>query len=137
MFYVLVSHCICVYHLFTHSSVDGHLGCFHVLAILSSAAVNIAVHVSFQIMVFSGYMPRSGTDGSYDNSIFRLRAVHTILGYPGGSVVKSLPTKQETQVWSLGREDSLEKEMATHSSILAWKISWIEEPEVTKESGMT
>ena len=35
---------------------------------------------------------------------------------------------QETQVWSLGQEDPLEKEMATHSSILAWKISWIEEP---------
>ena len=45
-----------------------------------------------------------------------------------GSVVKSLPTIQETQVVSQGEEDSLEKEMATHSSILAWKISWPEEP---------
>ena len=35
---------------------------------------------------------------------------------------------QETQVWSLGQEDSLEKEMATHSSILAWKIAWKEDP---------
>ena len=35
---------------------------------------------------------------------------------------------QETQVWSLGQEDPLEKEMATHSSILAWEISWTEEP---------
>ena len=35
---------------------------------------------------------------------------------------------QETWVWSLGQEDSLEKEMATHSSILAWEISWSEEP---------
>ena len=61
-----------MYHLFTHSSVDGHLGCFHVLAILSSAAVNIAVHVSFQIMVFSGYMPRSGIDGSYGTSVFSM-----------------------------------------------------------------
>ena len=41
--------------------------------------------------------------------------------------VKSLPTMRETQVPSLGREDSLEKEMTTHSSILAWKIPWIEE----------
>ena len=82
-------------------------------------------------------MPRSKIAESYDNSIFSLRAIHTILGYPGGSVVKSLPTKQETQVWSLGREDSLEEEMATHSSILAWKISWTEESDVTKESGMT
>ena len=42
--------------------------------------------------------------------------------------VKRLPTMQETQGQSLGREDLLEKEMATHSSILAWKIPWTEEP---------
>ena len=43
-------------------------------------------------------------------------------------MVKNLPAVQETQVWSLGREDSLEKGMAAHSSILAWRISWREEP---------
>ena len=43
-------------------------------------------------------------------------------------VVKPLPTVRETQVQSLGREDLLEKEMATHSSILAWRIPWMEEP---------
>ena len=42
--------------------------------------------------------------------------------------VKHLPTMRETQVQSLDREDLLEKEMATHSSILAWKIPWMEEP---------
>ena len=42
--------------------------------------------------------------------------------------VKRLSTKQETWVQSLGREDLLEKEMATHSSVLAWEISWTEEP---------
>ena len=42
-------------------------------------------------------------------------------------MVKSLPVIQETQVWSLGQEDPLEKEIATHSSILAWKIPWMEE----------
>ena len=66
-----------MYHIFIHLSVDGHLGCFHEVAIVNSAAMNIGVHVSFQIMFFSGYM---------------------------------------------------EKEMATHSSILAWKIPWMEEP---------
>ena len=43
-------------------------------------------------------------------------------------MVKNLPAVQETQVTSLGWEDPLEKEMATHSSIIAWKISWTEEP---------
>ena len=50
------------------------------------------------------------------------------MGLPGVSVVKNPPPKQETQVQSLGQEDALEKEMATHSSILAWKIPWTEEP---------
>ena len=43
-------------------------------------------------------------------------------------MVKHLSTMRETRVWSLGREDPLEKEMATHSSILAWKIPWMKEP---------
>ena len=41
---------------------------------------------------------------------------------------KNLPAKQETWVWSLGWEDPLEKRMATHSSILVWRIPWTEEP---------
>ena len=45
-------------------------------------------------------------------------------------MVKNLPAKQETQVWSLGQEDSLEKGMATHSSILASSIPWTKEPDV-------
>ena len=49
-------------------------------------------------------------------------------GFPGGSVVKNLPAMQETQVQFLGQEDPLEKEMAIHSSILAWKNQWTEEP---------
>ena len=51
--------------------------------------------------------------------------------FPGGSAVKNLPAVQELQetwVQSLGQEDPLEKGMATHSSILAWRISWTEEP---------
>jgi len=43
-------------------------------------------------------------------------------------VVKNLPAMQETQVQSLGREDPLEKEMTTHSNMLAWRILWTEEP---------
>ena len=48
-----------------HSSVDGHLGCFHVLAIVNSAAMNNGIHVSFSILVSSGYMAHSGIAGSY------------------------------------------------------------------------
>ena len=70
-----------MYHnFFIHSSVDGHLGCFHDLAIVNSAAMNIRVHVSYGIMVFSGYMPSSGIAGSYDNSTFSfLRNLLTVL----------------------------------------------------------
>ena len=49
--------------------------------------------------------------------------------------VKRLHTMQETQVQSLGQEDLLEKEMATHSSILAWRIPWIEEPDRLQSMG--
>ena len=51
-------------------TVDGHLGCFYVLAIVNSAAMNSGVDAYFQVMFFSGYMPRSGIAGSYGRSIF-------------------------------------------------------------------
>ena len=49
-------------------------------------------------------------------------------GFTGGSVVKNLSPKEKMWVQSLGQENPLEKEMATHSSILAWEIPWTEEP---------
>ena len=56
-------------------------------------------------------------------------------GFPGGSVVMSPPAKQETRLRSLGQEDPLEKEMAIHSSILAWRIPWTEEPGRLQSTG--
>ena len=50
------------------------------------------------------------------------------MGFTGGSPVKDPPEMQEMRVWSLGQKDPVEKEMATHSSILAWKVPWTEEP---------
>ena len=55
--------------------------------------------------------------------------------FPGGSVVKNPPAMHKMQIQSLGGEDSLEKEMATHSSILAWEIQWTEEPGGLQSTG--
>ena len=103
--------CVCTHHnFFINLSVVGHLDCFHILVVVNNAAMNIEVHIYFQISVFifSGYILRNGISGSYDRSIFSFL--------------------RKSWVQSLGWEDPLEKGMATHSSILAWRIPWTEKP---------
>ena len=64
---------------FIHSSVDGHLSCFRILAIVNSAAMNNGIHVSYSILFFSGHMPRSWIAGSYGGFIPSfLRNLHII-----------------------------------------------------------
>ena len=58
------------------------------------------------------------------------------MGFPGGLLVKIPPARQETCVQSLGQEDHLEGEMATHSSILAWRMPWTEEPGRLQSMGL-
>ena len=68
-----------MYHnFFIHSSVNGHLGCFHVLAIENGAAMNNGIHACFSILISSGNMPRSGIAGSYSGFISSfLRDLHS------------------------------------------------------------
>ena len=86
--------CACV-HTHTHhihSFVNEHLGSFHGLAVVSSDARSIEVHVSFWIIVSSGYMPRSGIAGSYGNSVFSfLTSLHSVF-YSGNANWTFLPT---------------------------------------------
>ena len=80
-----------MYHnFFIHSSIDGHPGCSHVLAIVNSAEMNNEIHVSFSILVSSGYMPRSGLAESYRGSIPNfLRKQDNLLGVSNESISHS------------------------------------------------
>ena len=84
-----------MYHIFfIHSSADGHLGCFYVLAIVNSAAVNIGVHVCFWIMAFSEYMPSSGIAGSYGSSVLVFKGTSILFSIVAVSVY--IPTNSVT-----------------------------------------
>ena len=71
-----------------------------------------------------------GTDwlNEYKNKTHIYAAYKKPKGFPGGSEVKASAYNVRDWVWSLGQEDPLEKEIATHSSVLAWRIPWTKEP---------
>ena len=92
------------------------------------------VHYWFMYKIDNWWEPRCTAHGTQSSAVTwngkqvqKERNTHTC-GLPGGSVVKNQPEVQETQVRSLGREDPLEEGRASHSSVLAWRIPWTEEP---------
>ena len=85
-------------------------------------------HKKHAIRFLKGLFPKQRQGKLTQKMAFR-RAVEDKVGSPlVVQMVKRLPTMRETRVQSLGQEDLLEKEMATHSTILVWKIPWMEEP---------
>ena len=86
--------------------------------------------VKLQTTIFSLYAQLADKEGEESSlgSFFFIRDLIPFMGFPGVSVVKNPPAKQETRVQTLGQEDPLEKEMATHSTILAKEIPQTEEP---------
>ena len=85
------------------------------------------IYRSLQLVIIFPYI---------SHSINRILCFPLGKGFPGGSVSKESASIQGTWVPSLGGEDPLEKEMATHSSILAWKILWTEKPSELQSMGL-
>ena len=100
-----------------HSSVNEHLGCFHVLAIVNTAVMNTGVCVSFSIMVSSGYMLEEEIATHSSTLAWKIPWWRSLVGYIVHGVAKS-QTRLSNFTFTF-HFHALEKEMATHSSVLA------------------
>ena len=150
---------IYISHFFIQSPVEGHLHCFHILTVVNNAAMNVGVHVSFQIsvFVFFRYIPGSGIAGSYGSSffifwgtfiLFSIVLYQFTIGEGSGIPLQysCLENPMDGGAWKAAVHGvaegqirlsdftftfhfhALEKEMATHSSVLAWRIPGTGEP---------
>ena len=81
-------------------------------------------------------MTLTQTEYTSNTLLMNIERTSKISDFPGSSVVKNLPVKQEMWVWSLSREDPLEKEMVNRSSIFAWEIPWTEDPGGLQSTGL-
>ena len=126
---VLLCVCVCVSHIFfIHSSVVGYLGCFHVLTIVTRAAGNSGVRVSFWITVLLECMHMSWRRQWHPTAVLlpgKSRGWRSLVGCSPWGCKESDTTERLHFHFSF---HALEKAMAPHASSLAWKIPWMEEP---------
>ena len=107
----------------TAQNILGHVGPYS-----PDLGLNLCFPLQWKCRVLTTGPPGKSLTIFWEHHLLILVSAKDYIGFPGGSVVKNPSAMRETPVWSQGQEDPPEKEMTTHSSILAWRILWTEEP---------